>query len=598
MFFLLLIQRLQLSCAIAIIGICSSLAVAQSFEPLSGLEYPFVGNGPGGYQGASFVDYDGDGDLDVFIGVVGLFRNDGGVFVKLTNSGIGGSVRHSWADYDNDGDLDLFTVGAFGFLYHNNGDDTFSKKYAGALIDSVLHRAWSCAWADINNDGFVDIATNHPAGFIPPTNNPTINHLLLNDGAPAFSFTELDSNLISNGFQPYTVGSWSDYDQDGDIDYFIGSGPANGTVAPDFLYKNLFVESGMIDFERITTSPIATDNQDGQLWNWIDFDNDGDLDAYLTNWAGATNRFYRNDGGTFTRFSGIPMVTDPGASLASIWGDFDNDGDLDCYVGNDNSVADRYYRNNGDGTFTDIDTLAFQGSSTRRSGAAGDFDNDGDLDLLLSGPTANMQLFRNNVGNSNGWISVKCVGTRSNRAAIGTKVRAKATINGNAVWQLREISSQNSFNSQNDLRVHFGFGDAAQIDSLRIEWPSGIVQEVGMLSVKQFMEITEDSTLTGLPGENGGVAQRFVLEQNYPNPFNPETAIRYQLTVNSDVQLAIYDLLGQQVKTLVSESQPAGSYEIQWNGTGQSGKNVASGVYLYRLETAGFSATRKLVLMR
>lgn len=598
MLFHLLSQQLKLFLAIAIIGVCSSAAVAQSFEPLSGLEYPFVGNGPNGYQGASFVDYDGDGDLDVFIGLVGLFRNDGGVFVQLTNSGIGGSVGHSWADYDNDGDLDLFTVGAFGFLYHNNGDDTFSKKYSGALIDTVLHRAWSCAWADINNDGFVDIATNHPGGFIPPINNPTINHLLLNDGAPGFSFSELDSNLISDGFQPYTVGSWSDYDQDGDVDYFIGSGPANGSVAPDFLYKNLFVESGMIDFERIATSPIATDNQDGQLWNWIDFDNDGDLDAYLTNWVGAANRFYRNDGGTFNRLSGIPMVTDPGASLASIWGDFDNDGDLDCYVGNDNGVADRYYRNNGDGTFTDIDTLAFQGSSTRRSGAAGDVDNDGDLDLLLSGPTANMQLFRNNVGNSNGWISVKCVGTRSNRAAIGTKVRAKATINGTAVWQLREISSQNSFNSQNDLRVHFGFGDAAQIDSMRIEWPSGIVQELGALSVNQFMEIIEDSTSTGLPGENGGVAQRFILEQNYPNPFNPETAIRYQLTVNSDVQLAIYDLLGQQVKTLVSESQPAGSYEIRWNGTDQSRENVASGVYLYRLETAGFSATRKLVLMR
>ena len=591
---------LKISGKLIIFLLCFSGAVlvAQPFTVLSGAAYPFTNSGPAGYQGASFIDFDQDGDVDIYVGLTGLFRNDNGTFVAETGAGIGGQIGHSWADYDNDGDPDLFTAGQFSFLYQNNGDGTFAKNYGGALVDTFAYRGWSCAWGDINNDGFVDIAINHPAGFVQPTNNPTLNHLLFNDGSLAGTFSALDPNLISNGLQPYTVGTWSDYDQDGDMDYFIGSGPANGSRAVDFLYKNLWEESGSINFERITNAPIATDNQDGQVWNWIDYDNDGDLDAYLTNWIGALNRLYRNDGGSFTRVTGIPMVTDPGASLASIWGDFDNDGDLDCYVGNDNGTSDRYYRNDGDGIFTDIDNLAFSGSSTRRSGAAGDIDNDGDLDLLLSGPGANLKLYRNDTGAGNAWINIAAEGTRSNKSAIGARIRAKAQIGGKGVWQLREVSAQNSFNAQNDLRIHFGFGDATVIDSLRVEWPSGIVQVLDNIAVKQFFSIVEDSSLTAIPGDAAIIPEMITLAQNYPNPFTPSTVISYQLAVSSKVQVVVFDMLGREVKTLVDEKQQPGSYEIAWQGRDTAGDNVPTGVYFYRLTAAEQTRTRKMILLK
>jgi len=142
------------------------------------------------------------------------------------------------------------------------------------------------AWGDLDNDGDLDLAVTHPAGFVPGA--PTTNHLYLNNGAPNYTFTRVTTGPIVTGLSSYTVGTWSDYDNDGDIDYFVGAGPANGTTQPDFLYRNLLKETGTATFERITDAPIATDQQDGQVWNWIDYDNDGDLDAYVTNWGGAT----------------------------------------------------------------------------------------------------------------------------------------------------------------------------------------------------------------------------------------------------------------------------------------------------------------------
>ena len=185
------------------------------------------------------------------------------------------------------------------------------------------------------------------------------------------------------------MGTWSDYDNDGDMDYFIGAGPANGTTQPDFLYRNLLVETGIPNnFEPITDAPIATDLQDGQIWNWIDYDNDGDLDAYVTNYGGPSglaNRLYRNDGGSFTSITSGAIVTDVDISLGSVWGDYDNDGDLDCYVTNDLQPG-RYYSNNGDGTFTSL-TNALTTGPAHRGATAGDYDNDGDLDIYADGPS-------------------------------------------------------------------------------------------------------------------------------------------------------------------------------------------------------------------
>ncbi len=165
---------------------------------------------------------------------------------------------------------------------------------------------------------------------------------------------------LTDTLAPFTVPTWSDYDQDGDMDLFIGSGPG-GSTSTDFLYKNLLIETGIPDLVRLLTVPLATDQVDGQVWNWIDYDNDGDLDAFLTNYSTVPNNLYRNNNGTYERMTAAQVgtiVSDPGSYLANLWGDFDNDGDLDCFVTRDVPQQSRYYNNNGNGTFTRRDSLS------------------------------------------------------------------------------------------------------------------------------------------------------------------------------------------------------------------------------------------------
>lgn len=152
---------------------------------------------------------------------------------------------------------------------------------------------------------------------------------------------------FEHGLAPYTVATWSDYDLDGDPDLFIGAGPANGTPGPDFIYRNMMVETGLPDLVRVTEGPLATKNRDGQVFNWIDFDNDGDLDVYVTNWGGAgqgglRDELYRNDSGELVEIATGNIVTDEQVPLGSTWGDFDNDGDLDAYVADGNAGGGRH----------------------------------------------------------------------------------------------------------------------------------------------------------------------------------------------------------------------------------------------------------------
>jgi hypothetical protein len=188
-----------------------------------------------------------------------------------------------------------------------------------------------------------------------------------------------------------------------------------------------------------------------------------------------------------------------GDSTGCVWGDYDNDGYLDLFVCN-LYLKNFLYHNRGDGTFEQITTGSLVndgGPGVPSVGCSwGDYDNDGFLDLVVAnggGPSPvefNNFLYRNN-GNSNAWIKIKCVGTVSNRSAIGTKVRIKATIGGKTFWQMREVSCGDGFASGNPLETHFGLGDATNIDIVRIEWPSGIVQTLTNVAAKQFLTVEE-----------------------------------------------------------------------------------------------------------
>jgi hypothetical protein len=209
------------------------------------------------------------------------------------------------------------------------------------------------------------------------------------------------------------------------------------------------------------------------------------------------NRLYRNDGGSFTSITTGAIVTDVDISLGSVWGDYDNDGDLDCYVTNDLQPG-RYYSNNGDGTFTSL-VNALTSGPPHRGATAGDYDNDGDLDIYADGPSGNRSIFRNDTVNGNHWLKLRLEGVVSNRSAVGAKVRATAQIGGHTVTQLREVSTQNTFNGQNSLIVHFGLGAAATIDRLVIEWPSRIVQTLRNVSANQLLAVREESTTPTVP---------------------------------------------------------------------------------------------------
>ncbi|RPI16786.1 MAG: T9SS C-terminal target domain-containing protein [Ignavibacteriae bacterium] len=565
----------------------------------------------GSYNGAAWVDYNNDGLLDLFVARQSvIYKNTGnGNFEKITINVQNISLGTSWGDFDNDGFIDvLLTAGSArgSSLYKNNGDGSFTKVVNGATGDSIYNSAWGCAFGDYNNDGFIDIVLAAANNFIGINHE---NRLLLNNGNG--TFTNIDTTAVTDTLAPFTVPIWSDYDQDGDIDMFIGSGPATNTPTRDYLYKNLLKESGVWGFSRINTPDIGTDLVDGQVWNWIDYDNDGDLDAFLTNYSGnINNRLYRNNGNdTYTNMTQAEVgtiVSDQGSSLANVWGDFDNDGFIDCYITNDGGQFSWYYKNNGNGTFTRNDALAVRITGPVFGASAGDYDNDGDLDLYAPAITSSKGLFRNDLSNGYKWVNIKCVGiggaTGSNLSAIGTRIKAKANINGIPTWQIREVSAQNTFNGMNMLNVHFGFGNAAVIDSLVITWSRGLTQTFTNVAVNKFYNATEgqglNEILIGIKEINAEIPGTFALYQNYPNPFNPSTKIKFDIPSNvkrqtSNVKLVIFDVIGKEITTLVNEQLNPGTYEVKWNAA-----NYPTGVYFYKLTAGSFAQTKKLILVK
>ena len=445
---------------------------------------------------AAWGDINNDGLLDLVVANYAranvLYTNKGdGTFTKITTGDPVQDVDYhivpAFGDYDNDGFLDLIiTAGASAStprqnsLYHNNGDGSFSASGGGGLTSPTGHFN-APAWADYDNDGFLDLFVTDP-GF-----NSMLWH---NNGDGTFSqVTARPPADDVNGWG----ASWCDYDNDGFMDLFVTHEGVN-------VVNVLFHNNRDGTFTRVLSNSVATDvwAKGAQVGAWGDYDNDGFPDLFVTGDQDKLNRLYHNNGdGTFTTLTNGPWATTTGSgNLGCAWGDYDNDGYLDLFVTHRNATQTLFH-NNGDGTFTQItsgDPVNDGGGNEISSCGWVDYDNDGFLDLFVSRnnfslPSISNLLYHNN-GNSNAWLKVNLVGTVSNRSAIGAKVRLRATIGGKTFWQMREITGGGG-RWQQPLLAHFGLGDATNVDTLRIEWPSGTVQEFYNVAPRQHLTYTE-----------------------------------------------------------------------------------------------------------
>lgn len=528
----------------------SHLIFAQTFTKVTSGS---VVNTPGDSRSVNWVDVNNDTLLDLFISNgkdtgqnnMMYINQGGGNFNGVSNDPIVLDGKPSdggtFADGDNDGDLDAYVVNWFNnsnLFYTNDGVGNFTQITGAPVVTSEGYSE-TAAWGDYDNDGLVDLYVTRSGA----TAALRRNLLFHNEGGNAFTKITLGTP-VTNTFTSRSV-NWTDIDDDGDLDIFVSNEGNTNTN------ENLYLNDGAGNFTRITTGDLLNNGGKTMSSSWADYDNDGDLDVYLAN-DQSNNALFRNDGNlVFTKMAADPVSNTNSHSFSSAWSDIDNDGDVDLFVTNSyNTTPDLLqnflYTNNGDGTFTKVLTGDIVTDQSWSYGCAfGDYDNDGFEDLAVAtvafnGVDAPDFLYHND-GNSNHWITIKLIGTTTNRSAIGTKIRVKATINGNTVWQMREISSQTSYNGQNDLRAHFGLGDATTVQEIIVEWLSGTEETYLNVGSNQFIAITEGQGILGLSEPSASEAIGL-----HPNPVKDMLRLEIKNTIEVNV-LKIYNILGQLV---------------------------------------------------
>jgi hypothetical protein len=413
-------------------------------------------------------------------------------------------------------------------LYQNNGDGSF-RMITNGIFATEIGQFHAAAWVDYDRDGFVDLfVTSHGASADQP---PAKNRLYHNnrDG----TFTKITVGPVVNDPGDYLGRAWADYDNDGWPDLFV----------PDFSggRNHLYHNEGDGQFSSVTQSIVSQGIGASGCAAWADYDNDGYLDLFVVNSFSTQNFLYHNEGnGTFTKVTqgSLAQDTSSGNFAGCAWGDYDNDGFLDVITAAYGTIDGRayLYHNNGDGTFTKVDHGSVTSERANRPVYAwGDYDRDGFLDLFVAqgggwelthpaGTPPPVNFLYHNNGNSNAWVDFKLIGTVSNRSAVGAKVRVMAFYRGASRWQLREITTGDGNGTQQPLNAHFGLGDATNIDQVRIEWPSGSVQTMTNVPVKQFLTVTEPPRLSAAEQEDG---RHFWLKGGL--------GLRYQIEVSSNL---------------------------------------------------------------
>lgn len=473
-----------------------------------------------GAGGTIIDDFDNDGLLDVVISSVDaceslkFFRNNGnGSFSDQTDkAGLSeqiGGINCIQTDFNNDGWLDIFVMrGGWEFpmrnsLLRNNGDGTFSDVTEASSLLSADHRTHSAAWADFDNDGWLDVFVAH---------EETPSQLFRNRGNGSFEDVTRRAGV---GRTAFSKGStWGDYDNDGFADLYVSN-----YGSENFLYRN----KGDGTFEEVAAKlGVSKPLMSFPTW-FFDYDNDGWLDLFVASFVPSvtevargflglppqaeTMKLYRNNGkGGFEDITATVGLAKVVPTMGANFGDFDNDGFLDVYLG---TGAPSYaalmpnfaFRNREGKSFADVTASMGTGHLQKGHGVGfGDLDNDGDQDLYVNvggfipGDKYNKALFANPASKTN-WISIKLVGEKSNRAAIGAKIKLTLTdATGKQSFRYKEVSSGGSFGASS-LAQHFGLGKLQKIAELKIQWPGSKTRQVFRdVAANQFLEIKESAT--------------------------------------------------------------------------------------------------------
>jgi enediyne biosynthesis protein E4 len=494
--------------------------------------------------GAAFIDYDNDGWQDLFIlngtrlegAPVGttnrLYKNNrDGTFTDVTDTA--GLTNSGWAsavtvgDFDNDGFDDLFiTYYGQNVLYRNNGNGTFTDvtEKAGLRRSDVRYGS-GCTWVDYDRDGRLDL-------FVATYLNTTLEKLAKpgqnadcrwkgvpvncgprglphgfvslyhNNGDGTFTDVTQQSGVAkASGSYPMTAVA-ADYDNDGWPDIYVAC-----DSTPSWLFRNQ--HDGTFREEALERGIALSEDGMEQAGMGIgigDYDLDGNLDIFKTHFSDDTNVLYRNDGKG--NFDDVTIRAGIGVETRFVgWGtgmvDLDNDGHPDLFLvtGSVYPEVERQlpayplktprlvFRNLGEGRFEELieeagDAIA--STHTSRGCAFGDFDNDGDVDVVIVNLNEPPSLLRNDVSGQGHWLKVLLEGVKSNRSAIGARVIARY----GAVSQAQEVTAQSSFYSANDRRLHFGLGPAASAD-LTVRWPGGTIEKIGAVPADQLVVIRE-----------------------------------------------------------------------------------------------------------
>jgi hypothetical protein len=552
--------------------------------------------------GVAAADYDGDGWTDLYVirGSLGpnlLYHNRGDGTFEDAAAGAGVAVNGDMASgplfFDANGDAapDLFVAGTQGtpnHLFIANGDGTFTDHIAESGLP-VMMETFSASAADYDRDGDLDLFLAH--WEIPMQ----ASHLWRNDGHGVFHCVDLAAGIhaIGNGQYDYSfTANFTDLNHDGWPDI---------VMCGDFKTSRVFLNRRDGTFADATRSVITDENGMGGAVG--DFDNDGDIDWFVSSiydatevpnedaWGFTGNRLYRNRGdGSFDDMTDHCGVRQGGWGWGASFADFDNDGWLDLFQVNgwpfevDTFLEDpaRLFMNDQHGGFVESSAAAGCASTAQGRGlVCFDYDNDGDVDIFITNYRGRPELLRND-GNSGGaWLTLSLREPHG-----GPAIGARATIEAAGLTQTREVMCGNNYLSQNPTDIHVGLGAASKAESIRIEWPNGTSTTVTDVSAGQRLLFDQPSRSTAAP-------RTLRIANVQPNPFRTEASFTVE-GAHGTLSAAIYDVAGRLIRRL----NGTGAASLRWDGRDSRGIQAPAGVYWIRVSNGSENDSRRVVLVR